>query len=96
MANEHNQNLLLKEGRSFIREGPIHMSQDKKLKKYYLYLFSDMLVFADVNEASDEKFFESILSLTGSEIKDVADSPVTRHFQAKSRARTFSNADVIT
>lgn len=53
------------------------MSADKKLKKYYLYLFSDMLVFADVNEASDEKFFESILSLTSTEIKDMSDTPGT-------------------
>lgn len=77
---------MLKEGRSFIREGPVHMSIDKKQKKYYLYLFSDMLVFADVNEASDEKFFESILSLTGTEIKDMSDMPGTLQLYEKSRA----------
>jgi hypothetical protein len=63
----------LKENRAFVREGPIWCITEKKTKKMYMYLFNDIIVFADVNEATEEKYYESTFILLGAEIKEIKD-----------------------
>jgi hypothetical protein len=65
--------LLLKENRAFVREGPIWCTTEKKTKKMYMYLFNDIIVFADINEATEEKYYESTFILLGAEIKEIKD-----------------------
>lgn len=60
--------------RIYIREGPILSIGDRRNKRSYLYLFTDSLVLADINEATEEKMFDFMLPLAGAEIKEVHDS----------------------
>jgi len=38
-----------------------------------MYLFNDIIVFADINEATEEKYYESTFILLGAEIKEIKD-----------------------
>lgn len=60
--------------RIYIREGPILSIGDRRNKRSYLFLFTDSLVLADINEATEEKMFDFMLPLGGAEIKEVHDS----------------------
>jgi serine/threonine protein phosphatase PrpC len=60
--------------RIYIREGPILSIGDRRNKRSYLFLFTDSLVIADINEATEEKLFDFMLPLAGAEIKEVHDS----------------------
>lgn len=66
-------NLLQSKGtyRTLIREGPISIISDRKNKCGYLYLFNDVIVICELNEKSESKMYESLLSLNGAEIKDL-------------------------
>ena len=60
--------------RIYIREGPLLSIGDRRNKRSYLFLFTDSLVLADINEATEEKQFDFMLPLGGAEIREVHDS----------------------
>lgn len=57
--------------RTLIREGPISILSERKIKSGYLYLFSDVIVICELNEKYESKTFDSLISLSGAEIKDI-------------------------
>eukprot|EP01121_Diplochlamys_sp_Union-15-3_P014403 TRINITY_DN4586_c0_g1_i1.p1 TRINITY_DN4586_c0_g1~~TRINITY_DN4586_c0_g1_i1.p1 ORF type:complete len:604 (-),score=86.68 TRINITY_DN4586_c0_g1_i1:60-1823(-) len=68
-------NLVSRDMKELIREGPVHVVSDKKVKKKcYMYLFDKELVLTEVNTITDEKVFDSLYSLAGCELKDIADN----------------------
>jgi len=88
-------NLLLKEMRAFVREGPLHIVTDKKIKKCFIYLFTDVVVVAEVNEATEEKGYDSMYSLNGAEVRDLLDTSYAQNvFQIGTQGRkaVFSSA----
>ena len=70
----HLQNLLIKDIRVFIREGPMYILEEKRLKKGYLYLFTDVLVVAELNEVTEEKKFEHMVALQSADVKEIPES----------------------
>lgn len=54
------------EQRTLIREGPIKILTERKYKKGYLYLFSDVLLLAEINETNEDKLFDMMLPLKDS------------------------------
>lgn len=60
--------------RIYIREGPLLSISDRRNKRSYLFLFTDSLVLADINEATEEKMFDFMLPLGGAEIREVHDA----------------------
>jgi len=60
-----------------VREGPTLCVTEKKIKRSYLFLFTDSLIVADVNEGTEDRTFDTMITLAGSDVRDVADSQRT-------------------
>jgi len=72
--------------RIFIREGPVLSVGDRRNKRSYLFLFTDSMVMADINEATEEKNFDFLLPLGGAEIREVHDSQGSLLYSASAGA----------
>lgn len=71
--------LLTKDARTFVREGPILIMTEKRARRSHIYLFTDSLIVAEVNELTEDRSFDQMLSLQGLDIRDVLDSSEGQH-----------------
>lgn len=63
--------LSLSESRRLIREGPVNLVLESKSKKCAIYLFSDIILILERNDATENKLFHDIIWVKGSIIKEL-------------------------
>jgi hypothetical protein len=75
------QVLLTKDVRAFIREGPLVIVSEKKVKRGYVYMFTDSIVVSEINEGTEDKSFEQMITLAGSEVREINDPQLRMYFK---------------
>lgn len=59
--------------RAFVREGPITIISERKNRRGYLHLYSDVLIISELND-KNERVFDQMINLNGADPKELSAS----------------------